>query len=152
MNKLDHKIPPPLVALITALLMWGSSRFLPHVNLGGAATLLAAALFALGGVISVLGVLSFRKASTTVNPLAPDTASSLVTSGIYRFTRNPMYLGLSVVLLGLGLFLSSPWVLLWVPVFMAYIQRFQVLPEEQAMQKLFGESFTKYRQSVRRWL
>lgn len=152
MNKLEHKIPPPLVALIAAILIWGSSRFLPQFALGEAASVLAAVLFTLGGLISVLGVLSFRKAKTTVNPLLPDTASSLVTSGIYRFTRNPMYLGLSILLLGLCVLLSSAFGLLWLLVFVLYIHHFQILPEEQAMQKLFAEQFTEYRRSVRRWL
>jgi protein-S-isoprenylcysteine O-methyltransferase Ste14 len=98
------------------------------------------------------GFVAFRHAKTTVNPLSPANSSSLVTSGIYRFTRNPMYVGLALVLLAWALFLSSPWSLLGPLVFVLYINRFQIVPEERILSGIFGEAYSAYRTKVRRWL
>ena len=87
-----------------------------------------------------------------MNPLKPETSSRLVTSGIYRHTRNPMYLGMAVVLLGWAAWLGSAWSLLGIAMFAAYITRFQILPEETALQRIFGAEFDEYRERVRRWL
>ena len=97
-------------------------------------------------------MVSFRAASTTVNPLQPDQASALVTSGVYRITRNPMYIGLATVLIGWSTFLGAPLGLVGVVGFMAYIQHFQIIPEEQALVRLFGAEFEAYQASARRWL
>ncbi|WP_052141055.1 methyltransferase family protein [Pseudoalteromonas piratica] len=106
----------------------------------------------LGVAIALAGVISFRKASTTVNPLKPETASSLVTSGIFQYTRNPMYLGMAVAILGFAILLGS-WVsLLGVVAFMLFIDRFQIKPEEAALTECFGGQFTQYKTNVRRWL
>jgi protein-S-isoprenylcysteine O-methyltransferase Ste14 len=139
--------------MITAFLMWLLSVLLPQfqmVLLG--ANGLAVLVFCAGMVVAVAGVLSFRKAQTTVNPVSPHKASSLVISGIYRYTRNPMYLGFALWQLGWALFLSNVLALVMVPVFMLYMNRFQIRPEEAALEKLFGAEFTAYKQAVRRWL
>jgi protein-S-isoprenylcysteine O-methyltransferase Ste14 len=106
----------------------------------------------LGVGLSVAGVRSFRRAQTTLNPTKPQEASSLVTTGIYRVTRNPMYLGLSLVLLAWTVFLSSAWALLGVAAFVLYINRLQIAPEERALSQLFGSEYTAYQAKVRRWL
>ncbi len=87
-----------------------------------------------------------------MNPIKPGAASSLVSSGVYRFTRNPMYLGLSVTLLGWAMFLSNPLALLAVPLFVLYINRFQIDPEERVLSSLFGAEYAAYKEKVRRWL
>ncbi len=87
-----------------------------------------------------------------MNPIKPGAASSLVSSGVYRFTRNPMYLGLSVTLLGWAVFLSNWLALLAVPVFVLYINRFQIDPEERVLSSLFGAEYAAYKEKVRRWL
>ena len=105
------------------------------------------------GLLFVLaGGISFRRARTTVNPLKPEAASALVTSGIYRYTRNPMYVGFALWLLAWGLYLASPLVLLGVLGFVLYMNRLQIAPEERALGRLFGADFAAYRQRVRRWL
>jgi protein-S-isoprenylcysteine O-methyltransferase Ste14 len=153
MDALNNKIPPPLVALITAGLIWLASQSLPLLPVPHFVALsIAAALFTLGVFISFLGWNAFRQAETTVNPLAPDTASHLVTSGIYQLTRNPMYLGLSIWLLGLCAYFASPYCLGLVVVFMLYIQRFQIAPEEKALEKIFGDEYLAYKKVVRAWL
>jgi len=95
---------------------------------------------------------SFQKAKTTFNPLKPDAASSLVASGIYRVSRNPMYVGFLLVLTGWAMWLSHPLPFLFLPIFVGYMNRFQISPEERVLSAKFGEEYDTYKQSVRRWL
>ena len=119
----------------------------------GTAQLAVACLIGVVGLAVMLaGVISFRRAKTTVNPLKPETATALVTSGVYRYTRNPMYLGMLTVLLAWAVYLSAPASLLAVVVFWLYIDRLQIRPEEEALVRLFGSTFTDYKSRVRRWL
>jgi protein-S-isoprenylcysteine O-methyltransferase Ste14 len=153
MRVLELKVPPPAVALITAVLMWLVSRAAPTLAfMFPAGNLVAAGLAAVGPVIAISGVVTFRLARTTLNPTKPDSASSLVSWGIYRATRNPMYLGLLLLLTGWAIFLSNPLALLFLPAFIVYINRFQIVPEEQALTSLFAGEFTAYKSRVRRWL
>jgi protein-S-isoprenylcysteine O-methyltransferase Ste14 len=114
--------------------------------------LLAATFAVAGAVICGLGIASFSRAGTTVNPMKPDSASSLVVSGIYTLTRNPMYLGFLLVLLGWASYLSNLLSFLFLPAFIWYMDRFQIYPEERALASLFGEEFASYKSRVRRWL
>jgi len=133
--------------------MWfASSLVSPVVVPFGVRVGVALALLVIGQSISISGMMSFRRAKTTMNPIKPGAASSLVSSGVYRFTRNPMYLGLSVTLLGWAMFLSNPLALLAVPLFVLYINRFQIDPEERVLSSLFGAEYAAYKEKVRRWL
>jgi protein-S-isoprenylcysteine O-methyltransferase Ste14 len=133
--------------------MWGISLVTPPLYMPAAVRFAACAAFALVGLIfGVAGVVSFRRARTTINPTKPEAASSLVSSGIYRVTRNPMYVGLSFVLFAWAVLLSSAWALLALLAFVLYIGRFQIAPEERALSKLFGSEYMAYRAKVRRWL
>ncbi len=153
MPSLELKVPPPLVMLDVALLMWLASLAVPGLAWDMAArTVCALVLGALGTGIAVAGVVSFVKARTTVNPLKPGAASSLVTTGLYRLSRNPMYLGDVVILIGWAVFLSNAVSFLLVPVFVLYINRFQIGPEEKALAGLFGAGYAVYQSRVRRWL
>jgi protein-S-isoprenylcysteine O-methyltransferase Ste14 len=153
MNSLEVKVPPPAVALGIAVAMWGTSKLAPLLQMPSALRLGAAAAILLVGIgFSAAGVLAFRRARTTVNPMRPETTSSLVSSGIYRVTRNPMYMGLLCVLIAWAIFLSSAWALLGPAAFVLYISRFQIAPEERALEKLFGGEYADYRARVRRWL
>lgn len=153
MNTFELKVPPPLVATTLALAMWGVSLFEPHVQVPSGVRVLGAAAFALAGIaFAVAGIVSFRRARTTVNPLKPETASALVSSGVYAITRNPMYVGLLFVLVGWTIFLSSPWALAGPLAFFAFIGRFQIAPEERALSRLFGSEYASYCAGVRRWL
>src|SRR5664279_3386787 len=98
----------------------------------------ALAIAAVGAAFSVGGVIAFRRAKTTVNPMKPEAASSLVSSGVYRATRNPMYVGLLLVLVAWAVFLSSFLALLGPLAFIACIGRFQITPEERVLSALFG--------------
>lgn len=149
MDWLEHRIPPPLVAIMMAVAMWLAARPLPPF---GARLWLALLVFLLGAAICLAGALSFRRARTTVNPLKPETASTLVIAGVYRHTRNPMYLGFALALLAWSIALASPLSLLGVLAFVLYMNRFQIAPEEQALRHLFGAQFDSYCAQVRRWV
>lgn len=153
MRVLELKVPPPAVALVTAVLMWLVSRAAPALAfVFPAGSLLAVGLTAIGLMIAISGAVTFRRARTTLNPTKPETSSSLVSWGIYRVTRNPMYLGLLLVLTGWAIFLSNSLAFLFLPGFIVYINRFQIVPEEQALTSLFAHEFIAYRSRVRRWI
>lgn len=147
------RIPPPVVMLMVALLMWLAADRLPPAPVEYAGRLpLALALAAAGLAVAVAGVLGFRRARTTVNPLRPERASALVTSGIYRWSRNPMYLGDLLLLLGWAAWLGSVPALCLVPAFVLCLNRFQIRAEEGALAARFGETYAAYCRRVRRWL
>jgi protein-S-isoprenylcysteine O-methyltransferase Ste14 len=148
---LEHRVPPPVVGACAGALMLGAAWLLP-VFAFVVPWLLAAAVALTGFVVSILGALEFRRARTTLNPLKPQEASALVSRGIFRWTRNPMYLGMALVLLGWGLYLGNFGALALIGLFVMYIDRFQIDPEERALQARFGEAFADYRKRVRRWL
>jgi protein-S-isoprenylcysteine O-methyltransferase Ste14 len=153
MSFLDNRIPPPLVAVIIGVLMWLAARWLPATSLPHGVIYVVAALFLLAGIVfSVSGMRSFRSAGTTMNPVKIETASSLVTAGIYSVTRNPMYVGLTLDLCAWAIFLDSLWTLVGPVVFVAYTTRFQIIPEERALTTTFGDGYRDYCNRVRRWL
>lgn len=153
MKRLELLIPPPLVAVIFAAAMWGATFELPALPVDLAVRLLVAGgLATLAAVFAGLGIWAFRRAGTTVNPVAIDRASELVTSGVYGVTRNPMYLGLALLLCAWTAWLSQPWALLGPVAFVAYITRFQIMPEERMLTGKFGEAYARYRAQVRRWV
>jgi len=153
MHVLELKVPPVAVVLVTAGFMWLAAWAVPALEFRfPARDLVAVSLALAGAVTSALGVISFGRARTTVNPMKPESSSSLVTSGIYRLTRNPMYLGFLLVLLGWAVFLSSILAFLFLPAFIVYMNHFQIEPEERALATLFGEAFAAYKARARRWL
>ena len=153
MHALELKVPPPIVALLVAVAMWAIALTAARIEMPMLVRVGAALAFAIAGVgIAISGVIGFRHARTTVNPMKPEAASSLVTSGVYRFTRNPMYLGLCLVLVAWALLLSSPLALLGPVLFILYINRFQITPEETALSAIFEEEFATYKAKVRRWI
>ena len=147
------RIPPPIVMLLAATLMWTLHRWLPLGHLitapwNGLGMLPAA----VGIALAMVALVRFRQAQTTVNPMEPERATSLVTDGIFRISRNPMYLGLLLLLTGWALWLgtASPWCV--PPLFVIAISVAQIVPEERALEELFGERYLAYRQSVARWI
>ncbi len=153
MHVLELKVPPLAFGLLIAALMWLVTWAIPTFEFTCPARILFSVIVAVAGVVmSGLGVVSFRRAKTTVNPMKPDSSSSLVVSGIYRWTRNPMYLGFLLGLLGWAIFLSNVLAFLFLPVFIVYMNRFQIEPEEKALAVLFGKQFAAYKSRVRRWL
>lgn len=153
MNWLEHKIPPPIVGLLIGLAMWLAAPFGPSLPVGAAVRYsLAAILLGVGLAFDLLGLLAFRASRTTVNPLAPERASALVTGSVYRVTRNPMYVGLAFLLLAWAAFLAALLPFAGPIFFVLYITRFQIQPEERVLHQLFGEEYAQYSARVRRWL
>jgi len=153
MRHLELKVPPLLVVVIAALLMWAVARVTPRLTLPYPGRVLVAAALLISGIaIVVMGVLAFRKARTTVDPRFPENASHIVSGGIYRFTRNPMYLGMLVVLIAWMALLSNVGTSVIPALFALYITRWQIVPEERALAQKFGAEYEVYRKSVRRWL
>lgn len=153
MHWLEHKIPPPIVGTFIGAVMWGVAQFTPALQMQASLRLaVAAAFFLIGLAIVALGGASFRRAGTTVNPLKPENTSSLVVTGIYHYTRNPMYLGFASALVGWAVYLEAPFALLGPLFFVLFITRFQIIPEERELNAKFGQEFVAYRERVRRWL
>lgn len=153
MSALELKLPPVAVTLAFGVIMWLLAQYTPGFALALELRILALlGCAAAGAAVGLAGVWSFRHARTTVNPLNPERSTSLVVDGVYRWTRNPMYLGLLLVLAGWGLFLDSPAALLIAAAFLFYMNRFQIAPEERALEQAYGSEFTDYCRRVRRWL
>lgn len=153
MRWLELKVPPLVQVVLVAVAMWALARQLPSSAAPDALRHGLAAVLAIAGIgISLIGKLQFGRAGTTVNPLWPDRTSALVTSGVYRYTRNPMYVGFVLLLLGWAAYLANLWTLFGPAVFVIYMNRFQITPEERALSALFGAEYHAYRTAVRRWI
>ena len=153
MKALENKIPPPALMLIIAAAMWGAAKIQspiaiePHLRTG-----LMLALGAVALVFGIGGIITFRVAKTTINPVQIDRASRVVTGGIYRLSRNPMYVGLTALLANWAVFLAVPVAGIGPIVFALFMHRFQILPEERVMAAKFGREYLDYKQRVRRWV
>jgi protein-S-isoprenylcysteine O-methyltransferase Ste14 len=153
MSWLELKVPPPVLALLLGLLMWLASSLVAPVEMPfGPRVGVALVLASVGLVFGLTGMVSFWRAKTTINPTRPTATSSLVTSGAFRFTRNPMYLSLLLYLFAWAAYLSNLLALLFVPVYVLYINEFQIKPEERVLSSLFGPEYAAYKGRVRRWL
>ena len=153
MQWLELRVPPLLVWLVFAGGMLGVAYSAPRLSYTlASSSAIALALVALGGAVAVAGVIAFRGKRTTVNPLTPSASSVVVSGGVYRISRNPMYLGLVLALAGWAVYLSNAVAALLVPGFIAYMTQYQIKPEERALLAKFGFEFAQYRSRVRRWL
>ena len=153
MNSLKLKIPPLILVVIFATIMWVLSFYFSVEILPQSLNIILTTVILLMGVaISLAGVFSFKQSKTTVNPTKPEETSSLVTSGVYKFTRNPMYVGFLLFLVSFAVYLSSLASLIISIFFVLYMNKFQIKPEEEMLSNLFGKEFDIYKQKVRRWV
>jgi protein-S-isoprenylcysteine O-methyltransferase Ste14 len=153
MQALELKIPPLVLLVLFAMLMWLLAQFVPSVTLSFSWLQLLAGLLAVAGIaVALSGVLAFQRAKTTVDPRVPQQTSSLVSCGIYRYSRNPMYVGFLLLLTALACYLMSLVALLLLPLFVLYMNKFQIKPEERFLLQKFGAEYQSYCQQVRRWL
>ena len=148
---MNNKIPPPIVTLFFGLCIYLSRPYFPEFN-NSVLNSLSIISFVVGIFVFAAAVSSFKKKKTTVNPISIENASSLVVSGIFKYSRNPMYLGMSFVLFGLAFKFNVIGGLLFTGIFMLFITIFQIKPEEVAMEKLFDQEWKDYVCNVRRWL
>jgi protein-S-isoprenylcysteine O-methyltransferase Ste14 len=152
-SQLDLKIPPAVVLLAAMAAMRLTALLAPGLDFDFPRRMAAAGLLALAGIgVALAGILALRARATTINPIVPSDTRILVISGIYGWTRNPMYLGLCLALASWGLVLGNFATLAWIPAMAAYLQRFQIQPEERTLARLFGRDYEAYLRKVRRWL
>jgi protein-S-isoprenylcysteine O-methyltransferase Ste14 len=153
MRILEHRIPPPIVAIVIGAAMWAVSRITPSLPIDGRLRFaLPAVLAACGFSLAAMAMLAFRRVRTTISPVKVEQASSIVTMGVYGRTRNPMYLGLIFLLAGWTIYLAAPWAILGPVLFVLFTTRFQIVPEERVLTAKFGNEYTSYQARVRRWL
>ena len=148
---LNTKIPPPIVAILFAVMIFYFSDSFAYVDLPFK-IYISLFFVLLGFFITFSSARNFKKKETTVNPIKPEEASQLVTDGFFKITRNPMYLGMLLFLLGLSIYNGLIVGLVFLPLFVGYITFFQIIPEERAMIKIFGEDYKAYMKKVRRWI
>lgn len=153
MSFLKNKIPPPIVAILSAVLITVLSNYGPALSISMTIKIVLVALFVLTALVfNFSAIIAFRQAQTTVNPLKPDTASALQVSGVYRYSRNPMYLGMALLLCAWCVYEGGVIACLVVPLFVLYITIFQIMPEEKALESIFKDEFSQYKRRVRRWV
>jgi protein-S-isoprenylcysteine O-methyltransferase Ste14 len=150
---MNPRIPPPLLMLLAAALMWTMQRWWPMAHwLSTPWNRIGLLPAAAGILIAAAAITQFRRSRTTLNPIEPSRASHLVTGGIFGFSRNPMYLGLVLLLIGWACWLGSatPWLV--PPLFAILIYAAQIVPEERALEAVFGDAYVAYRHRVARWI
>ena len=146
-------IPPPILTLMSAILMLIISKYFNKANFSLNQHNQFALFFLIVALIIIfISIAKFIKIRTTISPLKPNKTSILVDSGIYKYTRNPMYLGLFLILFSLFLYLKNFLSFLVLPLFVMYITKNQILPEEKVLENLFGDQYKKYKNKVRRWI
>jgi protein-S-isoprenylcysteine O-methyltransferase Ste14 len=150
---MQTKIPPPLYMLAFSCLMYFLNRYIPIlVWLLPPENKIGLVIIFISVMLDLWSLILFFIARTTPNPLTPDKTRSLVTTGLYRISRNPMYLGLLLMLIGWALYLGSVSPLLLLPLFVFTLNKMQIEPEERLLKEKFGEGYIKYQRRVRRWL
>lgn len=147
------KVPPALLFIVFVLIMRVTDQlFSFEIIASPYQQMVAYIVFGVGVILGLLGVFEFRRRSTTVNPHKPENTSELVTSGIYQISRNPMYLGLLIGLVAVAIRLGNVSSMLLLPVFVWYMNVFQIKPEEEVMEEKFGQNFIRYMNTTRRWI
>ena len=150
---LDHRVPPPVLMVAVALLMGLAAKSTASLGWPAMANFGTAAAFAAAGIaINVAGFRTIRRAGSTIDPTRPAAASALVIGGPFRFSRNPMYVGFTLLLLAWAAWLQSPWAFAGPVAFALYLTRWQIVPEERALRAKFGAAYAAYQARVRRWL
>ena len=151
MIDIKTKFPPPLVALTFGFLINYTKNIFPKIEVKN--EFIFGSFMIISGLIIILSaIILFKKYQTTITPLNPSNATKLLTDGIYKFSRNPMYLGLLLVLLGISIILNPTGGFILIPLFILYLNLFQIIPEENAMVDLFKDEFLEYKKNVRRWI
>lgn len=147
------KIPPIVQILVMGALAWGLSHYIPSWKVDGPIVYVLSLVSALAGAGFLAVALNiFRINDTTFDPLDPSKAQNLVTTGVYRITRNPMYVGLTLLLLAWCLYLGDVVAFISIPIFVVAMNELQIKAEEAALLNKFGEQYAQYRMRVRRWI
>jgi len=148
---MNNKIPPPIVTLFFGLCIYLSKSFFPEFSFSILSSL-SIISFIVGISVLVTAIISFKNHETTINPISIEKASSLVVTGVFKYSRNPMYLGMFLILLSISFKFNLIGGIVLTMLFAGYITKFQIIPEEIVMNKLFGDEFEKYKNKTRRWI
>ena len=152
-HSLENRIPPPLVVVLIGAAMAVIAWFTPALEIGSNVRFAVGGIaIALGALVAVQGARMFWRNKTTISPVDLESASALVTSGVFRFSRNPMYVGFTAMLVGWAVCLAAPWALVGPVAFVLFTNRFQIIPEERVMRDKFGQAYDDYQAQVRRWI
>ncbi len=152
-HPLENRFPPPLLVVLTGVAMAVIARFTPAIEIGSNVRFAIGGIaIALGLLVVVLGARTFWRHETTIDPVDLERASALVTGGVFRYSRNPMYLGFTAALVGWAVCLAAPWALVGLAGFVLFTHRFQIIPEERVMRAKFDQAYDDYRAQVRRWV
>ena len=148
---MKKRIPPPLIAMLCVLIIFLSKSIFPSFVFSYKLQL-GIFVITIGFLLLIISIKSFIDNKTTINPLNLKKSTYLVTSGVFRFSRNPMYLGMLLFLLGTAIILNIIGGLIISILFIFYMNFFQIIPEEKALENLFGKNYKNYRKTVRRWI
>ena len=152
-HTLENRVPPPVVVVLIGVAMAVIAWFTPAVEVGNIVRFTGGGvIIALGAWVVVQGARTFWRNRTTIDPVELGRASALVTGGVFRLSRNPMYVGFTATLVGWAVCLAAPWALFGPVAFVLFTTRFQIIPEERVMRAKFGQVYDDYRAQVRRWL
>ena len=146
------KIPPPVYMLIFATFMWLLSQHYPLYKFLFNSQHLGVGIILLGLTIDLISLIKFLRSKTSINPMKPENSQILVTTGMYKFSRNPMYLGLLLLLTGWSLYMGAVSAMLLLPLFAWVLTKMQIQPEEIILEKLFGQPYVEYKKKVHRWI
>ena len=152
MSTLELRVPPVVLVVVFAAVMWLTARLFSAATVVQLNWRVALIPLLAGAIVVLAGVAAFRGAHTTVNPITPEASSSVVMTGVYRWSRNPMYLGFLLFLVGWELCLGNLVAALFLPFFVLYMNRYQIAPEERMLSQKFGSEYVDYTRRVRRWL
>ena len=152
MKNLELKIPPGVVFIVCVGIIWTIDNLLPSPFDISVSSWIIRTILALGVLTGVAGVIQFAVRTTSVNSHKPERASFLITSGVYRLSRNPMYLSMLFILVAAVLKFGHPLGVISLPLYVWYMNRFQIIPEEKVMEEKFGDAYRNYKESVRRWI
>ena len=148
---MNNKIPPPIVTLICGFSIYFSKSLFSEKNYVFS-DIISISFFLIGVAILFTAVISFKKQKTTISPLNPEKTSSLVVSNIFKYSRNPMYLGMLFMLISLAIRYNIIGGIISISIFIFFITKFQIKPEEVQMKKIFGEKYIQYKKKTGMWI
>lgn len=150
---MKNKIPPPILTLVFALIAIGVDIVLPQFFFAfGGQKIIAIGILVIAISIMLIAFFQFMQRKTTVNPLTPKAATHLVTSGVMGLSRNPMYLGMLLILVAVIIAIGNYIAIFLLPLFVLTMNKLQIEPEEAALRENFGTEFEDYCSNVRRWM
>ena len=148
---MNNKIPPPIIALVCALgILFSKPFFREYSNVNNSS--ISILFFLIGIACFFFAIKLFKKHNTTISPLKTEKATSLIVSGIYMYSRNPMYLGMLFILISISIRFNIIGGIISISTFIIYITKFQIIPEEEQLKRIFGEKFLNYKKKTRMWL